>query len=92
MLPPPPADPGCKNTVAAWPDAKALVHGGSHSPASRTNVSALFSMDGGRSWGGSVMVWQSPRVGGYVATQTWGQTVGIVFENATCNIAIGLLE
>jgi hypothetical protein len=84
-------DPGCKNTVAAWPAAHSLVHGGSHSTASRTNVSALFSTDKGKTWGDEVMVWASPLVGGYTAAQTWGENVGIVFENRTCSIAIGIL-
>mmetsp|Transcript_28324 Transcript_28324/g.84798 ORF Transcript_28324/g.84798 Transcript_28324/m.84798 type:complete len:507 (-) Transcript_28324:28-1548(-) len=85
-------DPGCKNTVASWTATSGLVHGGSHSAVARTNVSALFSWDGGVSWGTEVMVWKSPLVGGYTTVQAWGDTVGIVFENRTCSIAIGLLQ
>jgi hypothetical protein len=86
-------DPRCKNTVASWP-AKgpgALVHGGAHATTGRTNVSALFSQDSGKTWGSEVMVWEYPRVGGYVAVQTWNETVGVVFENATCSISIGII-
>lgn len=47
----------------------ALVHAGSHSTDmvgyKRTNISALFSFDGGRTWGGEVMIWPAPAVGGY---------------------------
>jgi hypothetical protein len=76
-------DPGCKNTVAAFPSrgANALVHAGTHSTTARTNVSALFSEDGGKSWGNEVMVWQSPLVGGYSAVQAWEETVAVVFEH-----------
>ena len=84
-------DPACKNTVASWPEKGLLVHGGSHSDASRTNVSALFSSDGGKTWDGEVMVWESPNIGGYTAAQAWGETVGIVFENHTCSISIGII-
>jgi hypothetical protein len=40
-------DPQCKNTVAQT--SAGLVHGGSHSARARTNVSALFSTDAGKS-------------------------------------------
>ena len=68
----------------------------------RTNVSAIFSSDQGKSWGGEVMVWESPLIGGYVAAQGFShageEKVGLVFENPklthtfegiTCSIAIG---
>lgn len=81
----------CKNTVAQT--ASGLVHGGSHSVHARTNVSAIFSSDQGKSWGGEVMVWESPLIGGYVAAQGFShageEKVGLVFENRTCSIAIG---
>lgn len=90
-------DPGCKNTVASVGAAAAarnlLVHAGSHSATARTNVSALFSRDAGATWGEGVMVWESPLVGGYVAVQPVGDAkVGVVFENRTCSIAIGVLD
>ena len=68
-----------------------LVHAGSHSATERTNVSAVFSADGGTTWGNEAMVWESPLVGGYTAVQTWDDTVGVVFENHTCSISIGVL-
>ena len=84
-------DPACKNTVAKC--ARGLVHAGSHSVSARTNVSALFSSDEGRSWGGEVMVWEAPKVGGYSTAQGYKQAgadrVGVVFENRTCSITIG---
>ena len=89
-------DPGCKNTVASWQSSRTgkdvLVHGGSHSDVSRTNVSAKVSTDGGRSWGGEVMVWEAPLVGGYTAVQAWDETVAVVFENKTCSISIGIIN
>ena len=50
-----------------------LVHGGAHNWQynSRTNVSVLFSRDGGQKWGEEAMIWPAPRIGGYVAVQTW---------------------
>ena len=85
-------DPQCKNTVATI-STTTLVHGGSHSVSARTNVSALFSSDKGNSWGREVMVWKSPRVGGYVTAQGYNEQgvpkVALVFENDTCSISIG---
>ena len=94
-------DPGCKNTVASVgasgtsTGSNLLVHAGSHSTTARTNVSAIFSSDGGSTWDAhnSVMVWPAPNVGGYVAVQPVGTTkVGVVFENRTCSIAIGVFQ
>ena len=96
-------DPGCKNTVASvGADAPAsgknlLVHAGSHSTTARTNVSAIFSRDGGTTWDddGSVMVWPAPEQGGYVAVQPIGDSkVGVVFEHGpiSCNISIGVFD
>lgn len=94
-------DPGCKNTVASIgtvdtaTGSNLLVHAGSHSVAARTNVSAIFSRDAGKTWDTqhSVMVWPAPKVGGYVAVQAVGETmVGVVFENKTCSIAIGVFK
>jgi hypothetical protein len=59
-------------------------------------VSALFSTDGGHTWGDEVMIWESPKVGGYVAAQGFEHSgkdmVGIVFENATCSVSIGYFD
>ena len=96
-------DPACKNTVAAVgapPPAAAgrpnlLVHAGTHSSSARTNVSAIFSRDGGISWleEDAVMIWAAPLIGGYVAVQPLGPTqVGVVFENRTCSVAIGVFD
>lgn len=103
-------DPTCKNTVAAvgLPTAASnrsagggggnlLVHAGSHSAKARTNVSAIFSHDGGQTWGGdgdAVMVCAAPKIGGYTTVQPVGETlVGVVFEHSqgSCSIAIGVL-
>ena len=75
-------DPSCKNTVASFEAAapgvtthssNLLVHGGTHNWQynSRTNVSVLFSRDRGHTWGEEAMIWPAPRIGGYVAVQTW---------------------
>ena len=94
-------DPGCKNTVASvgisdtLTGSNLLVHAGSHSTTARTNVSAIFSSDGGSTWDAhnSVMVWPAPKVGGYVAVQPVGPNmVGVVFENRTCSVAIGVIQ
>jgi hypothetical protein len=94
-------DPGCKNTVASVGTTgtstgnNLLVHAGSHSVTARTNVSAIFSRDAGKTWDThhSVMVWAAPNVGGYVAVQALGDSVvGVVFENNTCSIAIGVIK
>lgn len=78
------------------------MHAGSHSVTKRTNVSAIFSDVSGKSWRGEVMIWQDPLIGGYVAVQAWKSSrggdgnaqgvkeVGVVFENATCSVAIGV--
>ena len=82
--------------MAAWPSHPTqpytLIHGGSHSDVRRTNVSALFSYDDGVTWRDEQMVWQEPKVGGYVAAQAWAQRVALVFENDTCSISIGVLS
>jgi hypothetical protein len=96
-------DPACKNTVAAvgtppptgTDRPNLLVHAGSHSTTARTNVSAIFSRDGGSSWleEDAVMIWAAPLVGGYVAVQPVGSAhVGVVFENRTCSVAIGVFD
>jgi hypothetical protein len=47
----------------------------------------------GKTWGEGVMVWPAPLVGGYVAVQPVGDTkVGVVFENHTCSISIGVFD
>lgn len=83
-------DPTCKNTVASFKSSAdhpgTLIHSGSHSFVRRTNVSALFSHDGGVTWGNETMVWQDPKIGGYSTVQTWDNHIGLVFENNTCNI------
>lgn len=99
-------DPQCKNTVASvGTTGDQLVHAGSHSVSARTNVSALFSSDKGRTWGGEVMLWEAPLEGGYATAQGFKHGgaseekedwVAVVFENFTatgitplCSIAVG---
>ena len=68
-----------------------------------TGTRLRHSHDGGGRWSDEVMVWPAPRIGGYVAVQTWQNrsslalgtndepeeegVVGVVFENDTCGIS-----
>ena len=61
-----------------------LVHAGSHSATERTNVSAVFSTDSGRTWGNEAMVWESP-LGGTPHLQHFNRCTGVPGGTVTFN-------